>query len=49
VQKLAINLKQAKNIRLVVWLVPLTAADCPPPDLPAVTPLAEWQGQHLWE
>jgi hypothetical protein len=42
VQKLTIHLQQAKNVRLVVWLAPLSAGEGPSPDLPAVTPLAEW-------
>ena len=42
VQKLAINLKQTKEVRLVVWLTPLPDGQGPPPGLPAVTPLADW-------
>jgi len=43
VQKLAIKVKQAKEVRLAVWLTPLPDGECPLPDLPAVTPLAEWR------
>jgi hypothetical protein len=41
-QKLAINVQQAKNVRLVVWLAPLPADEGAPPAPPAVTPLADW-------
>jgi hypothetical protein len=47
VQKLAINLKQAKNIRLVVWLSPLPDSESPPSVPPAVIPLEKWQDQDL--
>jgi hypothetical protein len=42
VQKLAINLKQTRKVRLVVWLTPLPDGEGPPPTLPEVTPLADW-------
>jgi hypothetical protein len=38
VQKLAINLKQAKEGRLAVWLTPLPDSKDPPPGLAAITP-----------
>jgi hypothetical protein len=42
VQKLAVNLRQVKDLRLVVWLTPLSAGEGLPPDIPAVVPLSDW-------
>jgi hypothetical protein len=43
VQKLTINLHHAQDVRLVVWLTPLTdPAACPPKEIPAIIPLADW-------
>ena len=42
VQKLAINLKQTKEVRLAVWLTPLPDGEGPPSSLPAIIPLADW-------
>lgn len=42
VQKLAINLKQTRKVRLVVWLTPLPEGESACPSPPAVTPLADW-------
>ncbi len=42
VQKLAINMNQAKSVRLVVWLAPLPDGEGADPVPPAMTPLADW-------
>jgi hypothetical protein len=42
VQKLAVNLRQVKDLKLVVWLTPLSAGEGMPPDIPAVVPLSDW-------
>jgi hypothetical protein len=42
VQKLAVNLKQTKKVRLVVWLTPLPEGESACPSPPAVAPLADW-------
>jgi hypothetical protein len=42
VQKLAVNLKQKRKVRLVVWLTPLPEGEGAPPPPPAIAPLADW-------
>jgi hypothetical protein len=42
VQKMAINLKQTQEVRLVVWLTSLPDGKASQPVFPAVRPLADW-------